>query len=63
MTALPCTSKRYGCQMNVSDSEIVAAVLRDGGYGLTRDPDAANVVLLNTCAIRENAEQKVRKPA
>ncbi len=50
----------YGCQMNVSDSEIVAAVLREGGFGLTRDPDDADVVLLNTCAIRENAEQKVR---
>ncbi|MDX1548049.1 MAG: tRNA (N6-isopentenyl adenosine(37)-C2)-methylthiotransferase MiaB, partial [Rhodothermales bacterium] len=50
----------YGCQMNVSDSEIVAAVLREHGYGLTGDPEAADVVLLNTCAIRENAEQKVR---
>lgn len=51
----------YGCQMNVSDSEIVAAVLRENGYGLTHDPDHADVVLLNTCAIRENAEQKVRR--
>ena len=51
----------YGCQMNVSDSEIVAAVLRESGFGLTRDADAADVVLLNTCAIRENAEQKVRR--
>lgn len=51
----------YGCQMNVSDSEIVAAVLREHGYGLTHDPDAADVVLLNTCAIRDNAEQKVRR--
>ncbi len=51
----------YGCQMNVSDSEIVAAVLREQGFGLTRDPDAADIVLLNTCAIRENAEQKVRR--
>jgi tRNA-2-methylthio-N6-dimethylallyladenosine synthase len=51
----------YGCQMNVSDSEIVASVLREGGYGLTHDPDAADIVLLNTCAIRENAEQKVRR--
>ncbi|ARA94354.1 MAG: tRNA (N6-isopentenyl adenosine(37)-C2)-methylthiotransferase MiaB [Bacteroidetes bacterium] len=51
----------YGCQMNVSDSEIVAAVLREHGYGLTQDPEAADVVLLNTCAIRENAEQKVRR--
>ena len=50
----------YGCQMNVSDSEIVAAVLREGGFGLTRDPETADVVLLNTCAIRDNAEQKVR---
>ncbi len=50
----------YGCQMNVSDSEIVASVLRENGFGLTRDPDSADVVLLNTCAIRENAEQKVR---
>ncbi len=50
----------YGCQMNVSDSEIVAAVLREGGYGLTRDAKSADVILLNTCAIRENAEQKVR---
>ncbi len=50
----------YGCQMNVSDSEIVAAVLRKEGYGLTRDARSADVILLNTCAIRENAEQKVR---
>ncbi len=51
----------YGCQMNVSDSEIVASVLLDGGFALSEDPDAADVVLLNTCAIRENAEQKVRR--
>lgn len=51
----------YGCQMNVSDSEIVASILRDNGFGLTHDMDAADVVLLNTCAIRENAEQKVRR--
>jgi len=51
----------YGCQMNVSDSEIVASVLREGGYGLTHDAEAADVVLINTCAIRENAEQKVRR--
>ncbi len=50
----------YGCQMNVSDSEIVASVLRNDGFGLTHDPDAADIVLINTCAIRENAEQKVR---
>ena len=51
----------YGCQMNVSDSEIVASVLRNAGYGLTHDPLQADVVLLNTCAIRENAEQRVRR--
>ena len=51
----------YGCQMNVADSEVVASVLAGGGYGLTLDPKAADVVLLNTCAIRENAEQKVRR--
>ncbi len=51
----------YGCQMNVADSEVVASVLRETGYGLTHDADRADVVLLNTCAIRENAEQKVRR--
>lgn len=51
----------YGCQMNVSDSEIVASVLQSAGYGLTHDERAADVVLLNTCAIRDNAEQKVRR--
>ena len=51
----------YGCQMNVSDSEIVASVLQESGYGLTRVEEEADVVLINTCAIRENAEQKVRK--
>lgn len=51
----------YGCQMNVSDSEIVASVLKNAGYGLTHDPLVADVVLINTCAIRENAEQRVRR--
>lgn len=50
----------YGCQMNVSDSEIVASLLEQAGFGLTSDPLKADVVLLNTCAIRENAERKVR---
>ena len=50
----------YGCQMNVNDSGIVASVLEESGYGLTKDADEADVVLLNTCAIRENAEQKIR---
>ena len=49
----------YGCQMNVSDSEIVQAVLKDAGYGLAETADAADVVLINTCAIRDGAEQKI----
>ncbi len=51
----------YGCQMNVADSEVVASVLKNEGFGFTNDPLKADVVLLNTCAIRENAEQKVRR--
>jgi tRNA-2-methylthio-N6-dimethylallyladenosine synthase len=50
----------YGCQMNVSDSEIVASLLKDAGYGLTDKEDDADVVLINTCAIREKAEDRVR---
>ena len=49
----------YGCAMNVSDSEIVASVLIDNGFEQTSDEFAADVVLINTCAIRENAEQKI----
>jgi len=50
----------YGCQMNFSDSEIVASILVEEGYSTTRNVDDATVVLLNTCAIREKAEQTVR---
>jgi len=49
----------YGCQMNFSDTEIIASTLRDMGYGFTKDENAADLVLLNTCAIRENAETKI----
>eukprot|EP00934_Nitzschia_sp_Nitz4_P001342 Nitzschia sp. Nitz4//scaffold172_size47551//6843//8867//NITZ4_007139-RA/size47551-processed-gene-0.15-mRNA-1//1//CDS//3329538744//1342//frame0 len=49
----------YGCQMNVSDSDIVRAVLLNHGYTESQDQDAADVLLTNTCAIREKAEQKV----
>jgi tRNA A37 methylthiotransferase MiaB len=49
----------YGCQMNVNDSEVVLSVLADSGYKLTEDVSAADVILLNTCAIREKAEQRV----
>jgi len=49
----------YGCQMNVSDTEIVMAVLQASGYTRTDDVESADVILANTCAIRENAESKV----
>jgi tRNA-2-methylthio-N6-dimethylallyladenosine synthase len=50
----------YGCQMNFSDSEIVTSILQENGYATTSQYEEADVILLNTCAIRENAEQKVR---
>src|SRR5580700_6052775 len=49
----------YGCQMNVADSELVTAVLRRAGYASAERPDEADVILLNTCAIREHAEERV----
>ena len=49
----------YGCQMNVADSQTVSAVLRRAGYVSADGVDDADVVLLNTCAIREHAEEKV----
>lgn len=50
----------YGCQMNFSDSEIVASILIDKGFETTKDYKEADVVFINTCSIRENAEQRVR---
>jgi tRNA-2-methylthio-N6-dimethylallyladenosine synthase len=50
----------YGCQMNFSDSEIVASILFQNGYGATKNFEEADLVLLNTCSIREKAEQTVR---
>ena len=50
----------YGCQMNFSDSEVVASIMTAEGYETTRNIDEANVVLINTCSIRENAETRVR---
>jgi tRNA-2-methylthio-N6-dimethylallyladenosine synthase len=50
----------YGCQMNFSDSEIVASILSDSGFGATGNYQEADLVLLNTCSIREKAEQTVR---
>lgn len=51
----------YGCQMNFSDSEIVASILSKEGYGSTRNMEEADLILINTCSIREKAELTVRK--
>jgi len=51
----------YGCQMNVSDSELISGVLAARGYRSVAEPSCADVILLNTCAIRENAEEKVAR--
>jgi tRNA-2-methylthio-N6-dimethylallyladenosine synthase len=49
----------YGCQMNVSDSERVAANLESKGFEITHEQSAADVILINTCSVREKAEQKL----
>src|SRR5437867_6600513 len=51
----------YGCQMNFSDSEIVASILNNQGFGATPNYEEADLVLINTCSIREKAEQTIRK--
>ena len=51
----------YGCAMNFSDSEIVASILQNEGYSTTKEIESADLVLINTCSIREKAEQTVRK--
>src|SRR5437762_11413662 len=49
----------YGCQMNISDGELMEGILAAGGYEIASSPEEADVVLVNTCAIREHAEQRV----
>ena len=49
----------YGCQMNVADSEVVASVMQMAGYEATESLDEADAVFLNTCSVRDNAEQKI----
>ncbi|MCF8221808.1 MAG: tRNA (N6-isopentenyl adenosine(37)-C2)-methylthiotransferase MiaB [Bacteroidales bacterium] len=49
----------YGCQMNVADSEVVVSILGDNGYTLTDNMENADLILVNTCSIRDNAEQRV----
>ena len=51
----------YGCAMNFADSEVVASILETNGYGSTRDAEIADLILVNTCSVREKAEQTVRK--
>ena len=51
----------YGCQMNFSDSEIVASILGEAGFSPTRNMEASDLILINTCSIREKAELTVRK--
>jgi tRNA-2-methylthio-N6-dimethylallyladenosine synthase len=49
----------YGCQMNVADSEVVAAVMAEKGYSVTDNQDEADAIFINTCSVRDNAEQRV----
>ncbi|MCX6311036.1 MAG: MiaB/RimO family radical SAM methylthiotransferase [Bacteroidetes bacterium] len=51
----------YGCAMNFADSEIVASILHNGGFATTKDFNEADVIFVNTCSIRDNAEQRVRQ--
>lgn len=50
----------YGCQMNVSDSEVVASIMKEAGYDLTEQADEADIIFVNTCSIRDNAEKRIR---
>ncbi|HEY5595537.1 MAG TPA: tRNA (N6-isopentenyl adenosine(37)-C2)-methylthiotransferase MiaB, partial [Nitrospiria bacterium] len=58
MTAKRLYIKTFGCQMNVHDSERISGLLRDEGYRLTDRPDEADMIIVNTCTIREKSEQK-----
>ena len=49
----------YGCQMNVADSEVVASIMQMAGYEVTEAMEEADAVFLNTCSVRDNAEQKI----
>ncbi|MEW6506520.1 MAG: tRNA (N6-isopentenyl adenosine(37)-C2)-methylthiotransferase MiaB [Bacteroidota bacterium] len=49
----------YGCQMNLADTELVQGILHNNGYSINKEIDGADVILLNTCSVRENAEQKI----
>ena len=49
----------YGCQMNVADSEMVASIMQMAGYDICETEEEADAVFLNTCSVRDNAEQKI----
>ena len=62
--SLPCIMKKvyietYGCQMNVADTEVVFSILGKAGYERSASMDEADVILANTCSIRDNAEQRI----
>ncbi|MBP3270236.1 MAG: tRNA (N6-isopentenyl adenosine(37)-C2)-methylthiotransferase MiaB, partial [Bacteroidales bacterium] len=49
----------YGCQMNVVDSEVIFSIMRKEGYERTTSMDDADIILANTCSVRDNAEQRI----
>ncbi len=51
----------YGCQMNVSDSQVVASIMKDNGFSIVDDYTDADIIFINTCSVRENAELRVRR--
>src|SRR3954452_23422710 len=51
--------RTYGCQMNVHDSERISGLMEDAGYARALDPEAADVVVFNTCAVREDADNRL----
>ena len=53
----------FGCQMNVHDSQRMEDLMRAAGYELTPEPEGADVIVLNTCSVREKGEQKLRSEA
>ncbi|NKB70269.1 MAG: tRNA (N6-isopentenyl adenosine(37)-C2)-methylthiotransferase MiaB [Candidatus Latescibacteria bacterium] len=55
----PAYIETYGCQMNVADSELVARILEEAGFSIVDRPERAEIVLINTCAVREHAEERV----
>ena len=59
MTKKKVHVETWGCQMNVADSELVASILNDSGYQITTTAEEADIILLNACAVREHAEERV----